>query len=106
MASHKEYVAFILEQFGEAEEVTARPMMGAYVIYCQGKVIGGVYDDRLLVKPTANAVKLMPEAPRVIPYDGAKEMLWVEELDDRNFLKTLAEAMYEELPFPKKKKKR
>ena len=48
----------------------------------------------------------MPEAPRVIPYDGAKEMLWVEELDDRNFLKTLAEAMYEELPFPKKKKKR
>ena len=76
MASHKEYVAFILEQFGEAEEVTARPMMGEYVIYCQGKVI------------------------------GAKEMLWVEELDDRNFLKTLAEAMYEELPFPKKKKKR
>ena len=101
MASSKEYLEFVLEQ---CEGLSARTMMGEYVLYYGGKVVGGVYDNRLLVKPTESAVALMPEAPRELPYEGAKEMLLVEDIEDRDLLKKLFEAMYEELPEPKKKK--
>ena len=79
-------------------------MMGEYVLYYGGKVVGGIYDNRLLVKPTPSAVVLMPEAPRELPYEGAKEMLLVEDIDNRGFLNQLFEMMYEELPEPKRKK--
>ena len=101
MASSKEYLEFVLEQ---CEGLSARTMMGEYVLYYGGKVVGGVYDNRLLVKPTESAVALMPEASRELPYEGAKEMLLVEDIEDRDILKKLFEAMYEELPEPKKKK--
>ena len=101
MASSKEYLEFVLEQ---CEGLSARTMMGEYVLYYGGKVVGGVYDNHLLVKPTESAVALMPEAPRELPYEGAKEMLLVEDIEDRDILKKLFEAMYEELPEPKKKK--
>ena len=101
MASSKEYLEFVLEQ---CEGLSARTMMGEYVLYYGGKVVGGVYDNRLLVKPMESAVALMPEAPRELPYEGAKEMLLVEDIEDRDILKKLFEAMYEELPEPKKKK--
>ena len=101
MASSKEYLDFVLEQ---CEALSARAMMGEYVLYYGGKVIGGVYDKRLLVKPTKSAVELLPNAPRELPYDGAKEMLLVEDIEDRELLKKLFEAMCEELPEPKKKK--
>ena len=101
MASRKEYVDFILEQ---CEGLSARAMMGEYVLYYGGKVIGGVYDNRLLVKPTPSAKKLMPDAPMELPYEGAKEMLLVEDVENRDFLKELFEAMYEELPEPSKRK--
>ena len=101
MASSKEYLDFVLEQ---CEALSARAMMGEYVLYYGGKVVGGVYDNRLLVKPTKSAVALLPNAPRELPYDGAKEMLLVEDIEDRELLKKLFEAMYEELPAPKKKK--
>ncbi len=101
MASSKEYVDFILEQ---CEGLTARAMMGEYVLYYGGKVIGGVYDNRLLVKPTASAKKRMPDASMELPYEGAKEMLLVEDIENRDFLKELFEAMYEELPEQKKRK--
>ena len=101
MASSKEYLEFVLEQ---CEGLSARTMMGEYVLYYGGKVVGGVYDNRLLVKPMESAVALMPEAPRELPYEGAKEMLLVEDIEDRDLLKKLFEAMYEELPEPKKKK--
>ena len=101
MASNKEYVNFILEQ---CEGLSARAMMGEYVLYYGGKVIGGVYDNRLLVKPTPSAKKLMPDAPMELPYEGAKEMLLVEDVENRDFLKELFEAMYEELPEPRKRK--
>ena len=100
MASSKEYVDFILEQ---CEVLTARAMMGEYVLYYSGKVIGGVYDNRLLVKPTPSAKKQMPNAPMELPYEGAKEMLLVEDIENREFLKELFEVMYEELPEPKKR---
>ena len=101
MASSKEYMAFILEQ---CDGLSARAMMGEYVLYYGGKVIGGVYDNRLLVKPTPSAKKMMPTAPTELPYEGAKEMLLVENIENRDFLKILFEAMYEELPEPRKRK--
>lgn len=104
MASTKGYLDFILEQLSELDEITYRAMMGEYIIYYRGKIIGGIYDDRFLVKPTKSAVAMMPEAARELPYDGAKEMLLVDNVEDRSFLKALLTAIYEELPQPKKKK--
>lgn len=103
MASTKDYMDFILEQLSDTEDVSFRPMMGEYILYCRGKVVGGVYDDRLLVKPTKSALAMMPEASRELPYPGAKEMLLVDRVEDRAFLKALLEAMAEELPAPKSK---
>ena len=103
MASTKEYLAFVLDQLSELDEIKYRAMMGEYIIYYRGKVIGGVYDDRFLVKPTKSALALMPRAARELPYPGAKDMLLVDRLEDRAFLKKMLEAMFEELPAPKKR---
>ncbi len=103
MASSKEYLEFILEQLFELEEISYRAMMGEYIIYYHGKIIGGVYDDRLLVKPVKSAVLLMPDATYEAPYEGARKMLLVDDVDDKDFLKRLFVAMYPELPAPKKK---
>ena len=103
MASSKEYLDFILEQISGLEHVTYRAMMGEYIIYYREKIIGGIYDDRFLVKPTKSALEMMPDADREIPYEGAKEMLLVDNVDNREFLAELLTAMYEELPAPKKK---
>lgn len=104
MASSKEYLDFILEQLSELEEITYRQMMGEYILYYRGKVIGGVYDDRFLVKQTKSALAMMPDADLELPYEGAKEMLLVDEVENKEFLKALIEDMYGELPAPKKKK--
>lgn len=104
MASSKEYLDFILEQLSELDDVTYRAMMGEYIIYYRGKIVGGIYDDRLLVKPTKSAMTMMPNADMDLPYEGAKEMLLVDDVDNKEFLRELLEAMYEELPTPKKKK--
>ena len=104
MASGKEYLTFILEQLSGLEGITHRAMMGEYILYYRDRIIGGIYDDRFLVKPVSTARQLMPEAPEEIPYEGAKPMLLVEQVDDRAFLETLLNAMWEELPAPKKRK--
>ena len=104
MASGKEYLDFILEQLSELDDVTYRTMMGEYVIYYRGKVVGGIYDDRFLVKPVKSARAMMPDAVMELPYDGAKEMLLVDNIESREFLRELLESMYDELPAPKKKK--
>lgn len=103
MASSREYLEFILEQLSLLDEITYRTMMGEYIIYYRGKIVGGIYDDRFLVKQTQSATALMPEAYMELPYEGAKEMILVEEVDNKEFLKELFEAMYPELPAPKKK---
>ena len=103
MASSKEYLEFILEQLSELDDVTYRAMMGEYILYYRGKIIGGIYDDRLLVKPVKSAVALMPDATFELPYEGAKEMLLVDDVDNRDFLAKLFNAMYDELPLPKKR---
>ena len=104
MASSKEYLEFIMEQLAGLEDVSWRAMMGEYIIYYCGKIVGGIYDDRFLVKPVEAAVAMMPDAEKEQPYEGAKEMLLVDDVDDREFLCELLEAMYDELPAPKKKK--
>ena len=104
MASSKEYLDFILEQLSELDDVSYRAMMGEYIIYYRGKVVGGIYDDRFLVKPTKSAAAMMTNADMELPYDGAKEMLLVDDVDNKGFLKKLLEAMYDELPAAKKKK--
>ena len=106
MASSKEYLAFILGQLSELEEISYRAMMGEFVIYYRGKIVGGIYDNRFLVKPVKSAIRYMPTAPYEVPYEGAKEMLLVEEVDNKEFLTGLFRAMYEELPAPKPKKKK
>ncbi|MBQ9895397.1 MAG: TfoX/Sxy family protein [Ruminococcus sp.] len=105
MASKKEYLDFVLEQLSGLNDISFRAMMGEYIIYYQGKIVGGIYDDRFLVKPTNSAKKLMPDARLELPYEGAKEMILVENLDNREFLNELLNAMIDELPAPKKKKK-
>ncbi len=100
MASNKEYVDFILDR---CDGLSSRGMMGEYVLYYGGKVVGGVYDNRLLVKPTESAKRLMPGAPMELPYEGAKQMLLVENMDDKVFLQSLFAAIAEELPAPKRR---
>ena len=105
MASAKEYLDFILEQLAGLDGVAYQPMMGEYILYMHGKVVGGIYDDRLLVKPTASALAMLPEADRELPYEGAKEMLLVDRVDDREFLRALLTVMGGDLPQPRQKKK-
>ncbi len=105
MASNKEYLDFILEQLSGLEGITFKQMMGEYILYLNGRIFGGIYDDRFLVKPTKSAAAMMPDADRELPYEGAKEMLLVDNVDNREFLRELVSAMYDELPAPKQKKK-
>ena len=104
MSSSKQYLDFILEQLSSLKNITYRAMMGEYIIYYRGKIVGGIYDDRFLVKPTRSAISMMPNATMELPYKGAKEMLLVDEVDNKEFLLELFNAMYDELPAPKRKK--
>ena len=104
MASTKEYLDFILEQLSGLDEISYKAMMGEYIIYFRGKIVGGIYDDRFLVKNVQTAREMMPDADLELPYDGAKEMILVDNVENKEFLRDLLEAMYDELPAPKKKK--
>ena len=104
MASSKRYRDFILEQLSGLDDVSYRAMMGEYIIYYRGKIVGGIYDDRFLVKPTKTAVAMMPNADLELPYEGAKEMILIDDVDNREVLCELVRSMWEELPEKKKKK--
>ena len=104
MPSSKDYLDFVLDQLSGLEDITFRQMMGEYIIYYRGKVVGGIYDNRFLVKPTPSARAKMPLARFALPYDGAKEMLSVDEIDNRTLLTEMITAMYDELPEVKKKR--
>ena len=104
MASNKEYLEFILEQLSELDDISYRAMMGEYIIYYRGKVVGGIYDDRFLIKNTKSAIDMMPNAEMELPYEGAKEMILVDDVDNKEFLRNLLIAMYYELPAPKEKR--
>lgn len=103
MASSKEYLSFVLEQLSELKGITYRPMMGEYIFYYWGEIVGGIYDDRLLVKPTKSAISFMPDASYESPYKGAKEMLLVDNVDSKEFLVDLFNTMYDEVSIQKKK---
>ena len=104
MASKKEHLDYVLEQLSPLDGISVRPMMGEYILYYNGKIFGGIYDDRLLVKPVKSARAMMPDAPLSLPYEGAKDMLLVEDIDDREFLCSLVQAMEGELDAPKRRK--
>ena len=104
MASNKEYLDFILKQLSELSDITYRQMMGEYIVYYRGKIVGGIYDYRFLVKPVKSAISLMPDTTYELPYEGAKQMLVVNDVDSKGFLKKLLESMYDELPMPKSRK--
>ena len=105
MASSKECLAFILDQLSELEEMSYRPMMGEYILYYRGKIIGGIYDNRLLLKPVKVVMDQLGQLRLERPYEGAKEMILLEDLEDQSFLARLIKDMYEFLPAPKVKKK-
>lgn len=105
MPSNKEYLNFVLEQLSDLTEITYKPMMGEFLIYYRGKLIGGIYDDRLLVKPVKTAISYMPQAKYSLPYEGTKEMLLVDNVDDKEYMAGLFNAMFDELPTPKIKKR-
>ena len=105
MPSSKQYLDFILDQLSDLSDITYKFMMGEYLIYYRGKLVGGIYDDRLLVKPIKSAIAYMPNAEYALPYEGAKKMLLVDNVDDKQFLAGLFEEMYKELPPPKNKNK-
>ena len=105
MPSTKEYLHFILEQLSDLPEITYNAMMGEFLIYYRGKLVGGIYDDRLLLKPVKSAISYMPQAEYSLPYEGAKEMLLVDNIDDKEYLAGLFNAMFDELPMPKIKKR-
>ena len=106
MPSSMKYLEFILGQLSELDEISYKAMMGEFIIYYNGKIVGGIYDDRLLVKPVKSAVSYMSSALYELPYQGAKEMLLVDDVDNKGFLTGLFNAMYDELPMPKPKKKK
>lgn len=106
MASSKDYLDFILNQLSGLEDISYRKMMGEYIIYYKGKIIGGIYDDRLLVKPVKSAKEYMPNAEFELPYEGAKEMLLVDDVDNKEYLVGLFKSMHDELPNPKPKRQK
>ena len=106
MAPSKEYLDYILEQLSDLEEIHYRAMMGEFILYYRGKIVGGVYDDRLLVKPTKSAISYMPTTSYELPYEGARKMILVDDVDNKDFLTGLFRAMYDDLPEPKCKKKK
>ena len=105
MASSEEYLEYVLEQLSDLDEISYRKMMGEYIIYYRRKIVGGIYDDRFLVKPVKSALEMMGDADMELPYEGAKERVLVDNLDDREFLCDLFDAMYDELPAPRKRRK-
>ena len=105
MASNREFLDYILEQLRDLEDIEFRPMMGEFILYYRGKIVGGIYDDRLLVKPVRSALNYVSDVLYALPYEGARKMLAVDDVDDRDYLKGLFETMYDDLPSPKKKTK-
>ena len=103
MPSSKEYLEYVMDQLSGLQDVTYKAMMGEYIIYYRGKIVGGIYDDRFLVKPVKSAIEMMPDAEMEIPYEGAKTMILVDDVENRSFLTELLENMFDELPAPKKK---
>ena len=103
MASTKEYLDFVLDQLSQLEDISYKAMMGEFIIYYRGKIVGGIYDNRFLVKNVKSARDKMPAAELELPYEGSKQMLMVDDIENRDFLRELFDAMYDELPEPKKR---
>ena len=100
MSSSKDYLGFVLDQLSDMPDISYRAMMGEYVIYYRGRVVAGIYDDRFLVKPTKTALLIMQNAPMEIPYPGGKPMIMIEDIENRDLIRDLFNAVYSEVPAP------
>ncbi|MBE6340652.1 MAG: TfoX/Sxy family protein [Marinilabiliaceae bacterium] len=97
MPSSHNFLLYVLDNLSNLRDITYRKMMGEYILYYRGVVIGGVYDDRFLIKPLKSALMLLPDAEMDIPYEGAKKMLRVDDISDRKLLASVVNAIYDEL---------
>lgn len=102
MASSKEYLNFVLEQLSGLSDITYRAMMGEYIIYYRGKIIGGIYDNRFLVKTTKSVLKIIPNAVMESPYPNGRLMAMITDIENREILENLLNAIYNELPDKRK----
>lgn len=106
MATSKGFHDHVVECLQRVGEISTRKMMGEYCVYHKGKLIGDICDNCLLLKPTESVLRLMPDAQRAYPYEGSKTlMVMVEDVEDTDFMARVLEAMFKELPEPKKKAK-
>ncbi|MBR2005762.1 MAG: hypothetical protein IJ991_16465 [Thermoguttaceae bacterium] len=105
MPSSREYLDFTLARLSDLPEISYKAMMGEYLLYYRGKLVGGVYDDRFLITPVKSALALIPDAAFESPYPGAKPMLAVDADKSADFLAALFDAMFDDLPTPKKKRR-
>ena len=103
MSSTKEYLDFVLEQLSDLPDIDYRAMMGEFIIYYHGRVIGGIYDNRFLIKPTKSAKEILPNAPMETPYPKGSPMIMIPDIENRELLVQLFNAMYLELPDRKKR---
>ena len=98
MASSKDFLDFVLDQLSILPDINYRAMMGEFIIYYHGKIIGGIYDNRLLIKPTESVLKIIPDAKMEIPYPKGKPMIMIPDIENRELLVKLFNAIYSELP--------
>lgn len=107
MSSELSFVEYVCEQIAAAGTITFRKMFGEYAIYCEGKVVALVCDNRLFVKPTAAGREIGGQLEEALPYPGAKPYLLVgEEIEDREWISELIRATGRELPVPKERRKK
>ncbi|MDE6585638.1 MAG: competence protein TfoX [Clostridia bacterium] len=106
MATSKDYLDYLLERLGNNPDVRIRPMMGEYLLYFRDKLVADICDNRLLIKPVSAVKELVPETEMQPPYDGAKPHIYIEDIDDGEFVLKLFETAYANLPAPKPKKKK
>lgn len=106
MATSKEFHDYTVKTLQKIGDVTTRKMMGEYLVYYQGKLVGDICDNCLFLKPTESVLRLLPDAERGYPYEGSKTlMVMVENVEDEKLMTAVLNGMYQELPEPKKKKK-
>lgn len=97
MATTKDYLQYILDQISDLDNITYRQMMGEYILYYNWKIIWWIYDNRLLLKPTNKVKELINNLEMQIPYPWAKEMIYVDNVDNSDYLKELINKTYNEL---------
>lgn len=107
MATTKEFHDYVVDSLQRIGNISTKRMMGEYCIYYRDKLIGDICDNTLFLKSTESVLRLMPDAERAYPYEGSKTLMSVvEDVENTELMKVVLNAMYEELPEPKKREKK